>query len=315
MGSKADGIAGVSAPLNETETFKNRFHRLADSDMLTDCEFIVGPQKTVIKGHKVFFCAASDAFHAMFLGDLKETNAVHIEDLEPDGFQGMKKYIYTDQTDFKSVFEALATYVAARKYLIEPLKEVCENYIKKLLQPSDVLEFIDSCRLNNISIFDDLFRKIIIENTAEVVKSDYFPSANIETIELIVKSPRLLLKSEIELFGHFERWALAEVERRKIPAEDIATSFGSLKKHIRFLTMSREDIDTRIKSSLFLTSEEKRVISKNRNWRRFDENLTSENIPLSWERREFGKNYDAIYYEAMLNYDPDIDVLEDYDDF
>ncbi|RZF35700.1 hypothetical protein LSTR_LSTR009568 [Laodelphax striatellus] len=134
--SKPDGIAGVSAPLNETETFRNRFLRLADSDMLADCEFVVGPQKTVIKGHKVFFCAASDVFHAMFLGALKETKAVHVEDLEPDGFQGMKKYIYTGQTKFKSVFEALATFVAARKYLIVTLGSLVskEVYVKIQVQ-------------------------------------------------------------------------------------------------------------------------------------------------------------------------------------
>ncbi|RZF40640.1 hypothetical protein LSTR_LSTR010626 [Laodelphax striatellus] len=288
MGSKADGIAGVPAPLNEIETFRNRFRHLAESDIWTDCEFVVGAHKTVIKGHKALFCVASEVFNAMFLGDLKETNAVYIEDLEPDAFQGMKKYIYTDQTDFKSVFEALATYVAARKYLIEPLKEVCENYIKKQLQPSDVLEFIDSCRLNNISVFDDLCTKIINDNTVDVAKSDYFPSANSETIELILKSPSLAIKSEIEVFGLFERWALAEVERRKIPVEDIATSFDNLKKHIRFLTISGEDFVAHVEPSPLLSREEKYVIAMNKI--KFNPNLTSENISMLQKSRRFNKS-------------------------
>ncbi|RZF35701.1 hypothetical protein LSTR_LSTR009569 [Laodelphax striatellus] len=291
--SKPDGIAGVSAPLNETETFRNRFLRLADSEMLADCEFVVGPQKTVIKGHKVFFCAASDVFHAMFLGALKETKAVHVEDLEPDGFQGMKKYIYTGETDFKSVFEALASYVAARKYLIEPLKKVCGKHIRDkviLLDINKVDEFSECCKVNSVSIFDVIIsnhiKKLVADpENAEYVLREWLPSSQIEIIEFMVKASILKLKSEIEVFCHFERWALAEAERREIREEDIATSFNSLKKHIRFLTMSMEDFEARVKPSPLLTSEEKSVIAKN--IIKFDPNLTSENISMLKEHRKF----------------------------
>ncbi|RZF33231.1 hypothetical protein LSTR_LSTR017546, partial [Laodelphax striatellus] len=188
MGSKA---SGVSAPLNET--FNNHLLRLADSDLLADCEFVVGPEKNVIKGHKVLFCAASEVFHAMFLRNLKETKTVHVEDIELDIFQGLKKYIYTGQTAFKSVFQALAIFVAARKYLIEPLKDTCECYIDWELRPSQVLELLDSCRLNSVSELDSyhiirVCHEYIRLDTANVVESAYFPSANIETIELILKS-------------------------------------------------------------------------------------------------------------------------------
>ncbi|XP_039298539.1 BTB/POZ and MATH domain-containing protein 3-like [Nilaparvata lugens] len=89
------GMRGDSAS-PDNQSFETRFHRLVDSDMLSDCEFVLGSQKTSIKGHKVFFSAASEVFHAMFCSDLKETNPVHVEDLEPEGFKAMKQFIYTE---------------------------------------------------------------------------------------------------------------------------------------------------------------------------------------------------------------------------
>ncbi|RZF40638.1 hypothetical protein LSTR_LSTR010624 [Laodelphax striatellus] len=106
----------------------------------------------------------------------KETNAVHVEDLEPDGFQGMKKYIYTGETDFKSVFEALATYVAARKYLIEPLKKVCGKHIRDkviLLDINKVDEFSECCKVNSVSIFDVIISNHIKKLVADPENAEY----------------------------------------------------------------------------------------------------------------------------------------------
>ncbi|XP_039287981.1 BTB/POZ domain-containing protein 6-like [Nilaparvata lugens] len=300
MGSKAGENRDKSCSSSEisvNSAFNTRFHRLLESNMLSDCEFVVGEQKTVIKGHKVFFSLASEVFQVMFCGDLKETAPVQVIDLEPEGFQGMKTYIYTGEIKFTSVIHALHTYTAARKYIIPNLPQKCVDYIETKLKPCGVLELQDTCRLYCISDFDEVCSRIINQHTGEVLSSSYFPTASIDAVESILKSPSLNVKSEVEIFFNFERWALAEIERREIPAEDVATCFNNLKKHIRFLTMSGEEFVERVEPSPLLTREEKYAIAINRI--KLNPKVTAESISMIQESRAMDFNINDYKHKKI----------------
>ncbi|XP_039289391.1 BTB/POZ domain-containing protein 3-like isoform X2 [Nilaparvata lugens] len=267
---------GVTAEENiksEEIFFTKRFHRLADSDVHSDCEFVVGSEKKIIKGHKLIFSAASDVFDAMFFGPFREDNSVNIVDLRPEGFEGMKTFIYTNEICFNSVSHALFTYTAAQKYLVTQLENVCIKFIEDNLKPSQVLEFYELCKLNCITKFKKLCTRIIQDETDEVIASDYFVSVKPKTMKLILKSPTLKLNSEIDVFDNFERWALAEAERRAINDNDIASSFDDLKEHIRFLTIKGDELAPRIIRSKLLTEEEKYSLAFNK--------LKTHSIPLT----------------------------------
>ncbi|XP_022202147.2 BTB/POZ domain-containing protein 3 [Nilaparvata lugens] len=256
--------SNVDERINDNAFLKKRFHHLVEGDIHSDCEFIVGPERKIIKGHKLIFSAASDVFDAMFYGPLKEDSTVNIEDLSADGFEGMKTFIYTGEISFSSVSHALFTYISAQKYLVTQLENVCIKFIEENLKPSQVLEFYELCQFNCITKFKELCTKIIQENTNEIVHSDYFITVKPETIELILELPALKLSSEIKVFEHFERWALAEAERKAISDNDIASSFNNLKKLIRFLTITGEEFVSRVGDSKLLTPDEKHAIACNK---------------------------------------------------
>ncbi|RZF40636.1 hypothetical protein LSTR_LSTR010622 [Laodelphax striatellus] len=270
-----------------SSNFKTRFQHLANSDMNSDCEFVVGIEKTLIKGHKLIFGKASEVFQAMFFGNLREEKPVRVEDLDPDGFRGMKTFIYTGEVDFTSVFHALATYIAARKYIIPDLSVECVKYIDNQIKPSEVLEFLDRCLSNVIDQFTFICCKIIQEKTDEVLASKYFVSTSFRMIEFILKAPTLKLSSEIELYEHFERWALADVQRLNVPAVSVSTRFNYLKKHIRFLTISSDEFVSRVAPSILLTQEEKFAIALNK--MKFDSKMTTNTISMTLQSRNFNK--------------------------
>ncbi|XP_022207838.2 BTB/POZ domain-containing protein 3-like [Nilaparvata lugens] len=245
------------------DEFKNRFLQASDYGIGYDCKFIVGPENNVVEGHKFLFSVASEVFQAMFYGDLKEESTVKIEDLDAEGFKAMKHYIYTGEVNFTSAIHALSAYIAARKYLISQLMRECISYCQKQLNPSQVLQFYETCVTHNITEFDELCLNIIEEKTDQIIESDYFPFAQAETIQLILKSRSLSLQSEIEVFDLFEKWALAEADRTRLRDGDLASSFNHLKKYVRFLTISSEEFTERIEQSLLLTPTEKNAIESN----------------------------------------------------
>ncbi|XP_022194162.2 BTB/POZ domain-containing protein 3-like [Nilaparvata lugens] len=240
-----------------------RFKHLLESDDKSDCDFIVGPTKMSIRGHKLIFSLASEVFDAMFFSDLKEDSVVNIVDLEPDGFLGMKHFIYTGTTDFKSVTEALLTFMAAHKYLINQLCDECIKYVEKNIQPCDVLECYEFCKNRNIPDFNEICFNIIQNETDAVVHSEYFLSIEVETIKLILGFTTLKLDSEVSVFKHFERWAKAEAGRRKSDIKGIANSLKPIFKQIRFTSMNLTEFSHCVKSCPLLSNEEAMYISIN----------------------------------------------------
>ncbi|XP_022208086.2 uncharacterized protein LOC111064634 [Nilaparvata lugens] len=238
--------------------FEERFYRLLKGDIASDCKFVVGPQKNIVEGHKLIFSMASEVFYAMFYSQLKEDSIVRIEDVQLDGFLGMKHFIYTGHANFKSVLQASSTYVAARKYLISQLSSECLEYIENIeILPSEVLELYEYCIVNEIPELEEKCRILIQEKTGEVVESDHFLTANAGTILMLLGLESLHLESEQEVFYHLERWATAEAERLDISAEQMYSYFNSLKKHIRFLSMDGEEFTSGPAKSLLLSQEEK----------------------------------------------------------
>ncbi|XP_039284573.1 BTB/POZ domain-containing protein 3 [Nilaparvata lugens] len=247
--------------------FDERFLHLLENGIDCDCEFVVGVQSIVIRGHSFLFSAASEVFHAMFYGDFKKEKSVEVKDLDPEGFEGMKKFIYTGEIEFESALQALSVYIAARKYMISSLSQQCVNFITEdnTIQPSEVLEFDEICRAHNIPEFEKTCYKIIQQKTDKIIESEFFVSAAPETIELILRSPSLRLDSEIDVLHLFEKWVMAKAERKGIAIGKIMATktINNLKKHIRFLTISSDKFVSDVADSPILTSKEKIAIACN----------------------------------------------------
>ncbi|RZF33380.1 hypothetical protein LSTR_LSTR011914 [Laodelphax striatellus] len=279
----------IGRKAREEFSFEKRFLRLTSQGMDFDCFFVVGSENSVIGGHKFLFSAASEVFRAMFYGDFKNEEKITIEDLDPGGFEGMKHFIYTGEVDFTSTIHALHTYIAARKYLITHLLEKCKRFITDNLISADVLEFYEICNISKVSEFDELCYKIIQEESDKIVVSDHFLTANRQSIEMFLRSPSLKFTSEMEVFHHFQRWAIAEARRQKYSFDEITSNFNDLKKYIRFLTIDADEFVSKNELSLLLTEEEKKAIAANQ--RKFGSIPMPEYLSLEREERKIPSNY------------------------
>ena len=98
---------------------------------LSDVTVICGGTK--FECHTAFLASRSPVFKAMFSNDTKEkiTNEVHIDDIKSEVMAEMLLYIYTGKT-FKLARDKMIArnlLIAADKYQLDSLKELCENRI------------------------------------------------------------------------------------------------------------------------------------------------------------------------------------------
>ncbi|XP_022193568.2 BTB/POZ domain-containing protein 6-B [Nilaparvata lugens] len=241
----------------------SKFEVCLNNDDLSDCEFIVGKHKRRIKGHKLLFGISSPVFRAMLYDDPKNTVTFQIEDVEADEFNGMKQFFYTESVHFTSSLHACSLYLASWKYVIPDLMTACVQYIKDNISVSEAIEVYEFSRLNNIPDIEPICCALFQNKTKEIMESEKFLSADIQTLESILKMDSLKLKSELEVFEYTEKWALAEARRSNIDKHQLGEHFNSITKQIRFLTMSKDQyLEGPYKSDL-LTAEKKLLIAHN----------------------------------------------------
>jgi speckle-type POZ protein len=120
-----------------TGGLSTHFEELFNSMQISDV--ILNIRGREFPAHKVILAARSKYFAAMFEHPMKEqsTNQIEIEDIKPEVFQELLRFIYTGRiSTAKMKTMAAGLFIAADKYLLDDLKMKCENY----LPPSHVAD-------------------------------------------------------------------------------------------------------------------------------------------------------------------------------
>ena len=104
--------------------------------------------------HKNILATRSEVFAAMFQHPMKEkaTNHIEIEDIEPEVFQELLRFIYTGRVSTATLDTmAAGLFIAADKYLLNGLKNECENYLLRDMSPDNCIELLLNSNLLNSS--------------------------------------------------------------------------------------------------------------------------------------------------------------------
>jgi len=143
---------------------------LLDSQALADVHFNIKGHQIV--AHTAIVASGSPVFSAMFEQEhFKEasTKAVDIEDIEPDVFQQMLRFLYagvSPQLDEADMTEPL--FLAADKYQIELLKEQCETSLIDKMDVSNAVRRLVLAYLHSAPNLMEASLKCLIKHKDEV---------------------------------------------------------------------------------------------------------------------------------------------------
>jgi len=114
------------------------------------CDVIIDVQGQTFEAHKLILAARSPVFHVMFQSDLieKRTNTLEIQDIEPDVFQEVLHFIYTDNVE-KLDELASALVAAADKYMLDLLKTRCEESLARNVTVENCSELLILAHLHS----------------------------------------------------------------------------------------------------------------------------------------------------------------------
>lgn len=122
---------------------------------------------TRIPAHKTLLAMESDAFKAMFYGELKETGDIKIVDVSADAFKEFLQFFYFDQ--IKLTMENINEVIyLVKKYFVADSLGICEKFSIESLTDDNV------CSIYDIAIRFDMFElkstcKNRIENATNLI--------------------------------------------------------------------------------------------------------------------------------------------------
>lgn len=241
---------------NQTSLY-DRVKKLLVSYEWSDCNFSVSNAK--FKAHKLILGISSPVFEAMFYGPLSNTNDIVITDIQPDTFQLVLNYIYTDNVDITCIEQAFELLYASRKYMLEHLTEISITYIQLNISIDNVIEILSYPEYMQDEQLIKYSLKLLCEH-ANYLLQEKKNSITYPCMKAILESDHMNI-GEKHLIKHVFEWSTYCCNQSNISPttdnrRDVLKSKG-LFKLLRFLSLSLDDLEeiSLDTSNLLLTHE------------------------------------------------------------
>lgn len=152
----------------------NACRYMLDFQIAADVTFIVGQQQTTLKAHKFMLICRSSVFQAMFSCNFADNvNAVTITDIEPEVFQSLLKYMYTDEVDLNGE-NVLPVLYTAKKYAVNNLVHKCLIFLSNGRTCDNICLIFEQAHLYDEKDLRNNSLIYILENAKEVFGSSSF---------------------------------------------------------------------------------------------------------------------------------------------
>lgn len=129
---------------------KDRGLHLLRTEKWADCRFLVGtpPNQKIIAGHKLILAMGSPVFETMFYGHLADKDdPIVIPDVQPEAFDAMLEYIYSDNISITSFDKACELCYVAKKYMLPHVVEQCTHFLWADLSPKNACRAYEFAKL------------------------------------------------------------------------------------------------------------------------------------------------------------------------
>ncbi|KAL0870393.1 hypothetical protein ABMA27_005403 [Loxostege sticticalis] len=260
---------------SQLKDLKSRSQHMLETKVLSDCTIAVS-DGVFVEGHKVILSAASPVLHEKLTKAGGDHPKITVSDVEPDIFQLMLKYIYTDAIDVnEDTVCDLA--LAAKTYQLPFLLKGCCDY----LTPKNVLQAYSLALHSTES--DDLKKKCEEVNSFKatgtktatatrqrqrrdsdsdaIATVTSFEEACLDVVVAVFSFDVLDIDSELDLLTAADRYA-KHISKGKYD-DGNSLSIRNVLEKIRFLTMTAEEFGKGRNSTSVLSDSDACAILSN----------------------------------------------------
>ena len=172
----SNGSNTMLLPASKDEASADRYmedmRRAFDAGKFTDATILCDDEE--FHCHKVILAGRSSVFETMFSVEMKEKidNQVVIKDMDADTLGEMLGYIYGCSANVNTGEKATNLLIAAEKYDLKELKQICENSLCLSLDVDNVVDRLILADLHCASNLHALALRFIKENGESIVDQE-----------------------------------------------------------------------------------------------------------------------------------------------
>merc|ERR1712050_634151 len=149
---------------------------MGNNPAFADVTFLVEGQP--VRATRAHLAARCEHFRALFYGGMKESTALEEQIVLPDithpVFLLLLEYIYTDQVGDISSDLAVHLLIAAERFLLDRLKALCEDIIRKSISIDNVVQIIMTAKSHRAEGLKDICMDFIITNEERIKTTPAF---------------------------------------------------------------------------------------------------------------------------------------------
>ncbi|CAC5406967.1 unnamed protein product [Mytilus coruscus] len=177
------------------KSLSDRMKYMLNNQLMCDVTFHVGTDKTPIKAHKYMLASSSPVFYSMFEGPLAEKGTVQIVDMEPEYFNMILQFIYTDKitVDYSNVRNLL---YGSEKYMLQLLTEECNAILASHVNVDHACVVLQAAHDFNMEDLKTKVLNFIFINGSEVLDSKDFINLSAECLKILLGSDKFRCEEE-----------------------------------------------------------------------------------------------------------------------
>lgn len=154
----------------------NDLRKLINNPTFADVTFLVENQP--VYATRAHLAARSEHFRALFYGGMRESSGTEEQIVLPDivhpVFLLLLEYIYTDQVGDITSDLAVHLLIAAERFLLDRLKALCEDIIRKSISIDNVVQIMMAAKAHRAEGLKDICMDFIISNEEKIKSTPAF---------------------------------------------------------------------------------------------------------------------------------------------
>jgi len=156
-------------------TITDDLMKLVNNATMSDVEFSV--ESKPVYANRAILAARSEHFRALFYGGMRESsesNVIVLPDIGYPVFLALLEYIYTDKVGDISSDLAVHLLIAAERFLLDRLKALCEDVIRKSISADNVIQILMTASSHRAEGLKEICMDYIIANEDTIKHTPQF---------------------------------------------------------------------------------------------------------------------------------------------
>ncbi|KAL7633930.1 UNVERIFIED_CONTAM: hypothetical protein RMT77_015891 [Armadillidium vulgare] len=238
-------------------TVVERLATLLQTGQFADITIRVGEGKdtTTFKAHRLLLATASQPLNKLVTsnnnnGPSGDGVILHVTDIDPESFQHILKYIYTDDLEVCGVSESIALIKMGKKWDLPKLLERTVKYLDAFLneyepisedRKNELCDLVVLSEEQGLELINKKAWSVLMKHVNDVVPCQGFLNMTKDMIRKLLTHPEFKFKNQLVLFEAIRDWGMNQVLQQNLSVNSLQGLIGEFLQFVDFKAIN--DID------------------------------------------------------------------------